>query len=342
MRQQRKAGFLCSNDAIQCYDRIVHSVAMLSMTRLGANRQAMNSLFQQLQQANHHIVTAHGISESPYGGQKRTQAGLLPFQGVPQRNGMGPITWLAMSMLLIGIMHQIGFVATFTSAMSSSKVKFCGFLIVDNADLLRNAPDNDMEAVTILQQFQAMVDCWEENLRVTGGGIHPEKSFWHLLDCKWDKKAHKWRHKTFDDAPGKITIKEPNAETRVEHLEPHTARVTLGVDCAPNGNQAPEREHLRKKAEIFADNCRTAKGLDKNEAREGILTTVMATMKHPTAATKLTEADWDCVLTPIFAARLPKNCPSPNIGTSTGEHTHTIPTTTHTNQSILPCTTKIK
>jgi hypothetical protein len=181
---------------------------------------------------------------------------------VLQGNGMGPIIWLAMSMLLTGIMHQMGFIATFTSAMSNCKVEFCGFLIVDNADRLCNATDNETDAVTILPQFQAMVDCWEENLRVTGDGIHPDKSFWYLLDYKWDKKAHKWLYKTFNDAPGDITIKEPNEGTRavLECLEPHTARVTLGVDCAPNGNQAPEREHLRKKAEIYADNYRTAKG----------------------------------------------------------------------------------
>jgi hypothetical protein len=179
---------------------------------------------------------------------------------------------------------------------------------MDDADLLHNAAVNEVEAMTILPHFQAMVDCWEENLRVTGGGINPEKSFWCLLDCKWDKKAHKWLCKTIDDAPGKITIKEPNAETRavLERLEPHTARVTLGVDCVPNGNQAPQREHLIKKAEIFADNHRMAKELDKNEAWEGILATVMATMKCPTAVSQLTEADWDYVLSPIFAAGLPK------------------------------------
>jgi hypothetical protein len=32
----------------------------------------------------------------------------------------------------------------------------------------------------------------------------------------------------------------------------------------------------------------------------------MATMKYPTVATQLTEADWDYVLTPIFTAGLPK------------------------------------
>jgi hypothetical protein len=46
--------------------------------------------------------------------------------------------------------------------------------------------------------------------------------------------------------------------------------------------------------------------LEKNEAWEGIFTTVMATMKYPTAATQLVEDDWDYVLSPIFAAGLPK------------------------------------
>jgi hypothetical protein len=31
LRQKRRSGFLCSNDAMQCYDRIVHNVAMLAM-----------------------------------------------------------------------------------------------------------------------------------------------------------------------------------------------------------------------------------------------------------------------------------------------------------------------
>ena len=41
LRQFRRAGFLCSNDAIQCYARIAHNVAMLCMLRLGADRKAL-------------------------------------------------------------------------------------------------------------------------------------------------------------------------------------------------------------------------------------------------------------------------------------------------------------
>jgi hypothetical protein len=82
-----------------------------------------------------------------------------PFQGVMQGNGMRPIIWLAISMVLIFIMHQMGMVAMFTLAMSASKVEFCGFLIVDDADLLCNAPDNETPYVELLPKFQAMVDC---------------------------------------------------------------------------------------------------------------------------------------------------------------------------------------
>ena len=41
LRQKRRAGFLCSNDALQCYDRIVHNVAMLSMLSRGADPKAL-------------------------------------------------------------------------------------------------------------------------------------------------------------------------------------------------------------------------------------------------------------------------------------------------------------
>jgi hypothetical protein len=161
MRQLRRAGFLCSNDAIQCCDRMVHATAMLSMMRLGADKLVLMSLFKQLQQVEHCIMTAQGIAEQFCGGKLRTEQGLLPFQGVMQGNGMGPIIWLAISMVLIFIMHQIGLVAVFTLAMSASKVEFCGFLIVDDADLLCNAPDNETTHEEMLPQFQAMVDCWE-------------------------------------------------------------------------------------------------------------------------------------------------------------------------------------
>ena len=161
LRQFRRAGFLCSNDAIQCYDRIVHNVAMLSMLRLGADKKALQSLFGQLQQAEHSIMTGFGLSDLKYGGHERARRGLLPLQGVMQGNGMGPIIWLAISVVLIGIMHSMGFGAVFWAAISAAQIQMCGFTFVDDSDLLQAPPDVHTSALEALPRFQEAVDCWK-------------------------------------------------------------------------------------------------------------------------------------------------------------------------------------
>ena len=69
LRQKGWAGFLCLNDALQCYDRIVHNMAMLSMLSRGANPKALRSLFETLQNAEHSIMTGFGKSKAQYGGR---------------------------------------------------------------------------------------------------------------------------------------------------------------------------------------------------------------------------------------------------------------------------------
>ena len=63
LRQHRQAGALCANDAKSCYNRIVHNVAVLSLRRLGMAAAPIQSMFEILQQARHHVSTAFGISK---------------------------------------------------------------------------------------------------------------------------------------------------------------------------------------------------------------------------------------------------------------------------------------
>jgi hypothetical protein len=79
---------------MQCYDRIVHNVAMLAMLSRGADPVALRSLFETLQNAEHSIMTGYGTSKSAtYGGKSRATMGLLPIMGILQGNGMGPFVW---------------------------------------------------------------------------------------------------------------------------------------------------------------------------------------------------------------------------------------------------------
>jgi hypothetical protein len=94
LQQKRHSGFLCSNDAMQCYNRIVYNVAMLCMRSRGADPLVLNSLSSTLQNAKHSIMTGYGVSATPtYGGPSRIWNLLLPIVGILQGNGMGPFVW---------------------------------------------------------------------------------------------------------------------------------------------------------------------------------------------------------------------------------------------------------
>lgn len=61
LRQQRKPAAICSNDAKSCYDRIVHSVAILSMRRLGAKLEPLICMFGTIQSLTHYVRTSMAI-----------------------------------------------------------------------------------------------------------------------------------------------------------------------------------------------------------------------------------------------------------------------------------------
>ena len=154
LRQKRRAGFLCSNDAIQCYDNIVHNIAMLSMRSRGAHPNALHSLFSTLQNAEHAVMTGYGVSEPQYGGRQRKAAGLTPIQGILQGNGMGPFVWAFISTILIGCMHTMGYTSYLQGAMTALVIRMMGYAFVDDTDLTITSRDNSTPASALLNHFQ--------------------------------------------------------------------------------------------------------------------------------------------------------------------------------------------
>ena len=88
-RQRRSTLAICSNDAVSCYDRIIHSVASICMQRLGVPSDTCRLMFGTLQQVHHYVRTTYGDSASHYCGVQ-----LQPLQGIGQGNGAGPAIWL--------------------------------------------------------------------------------------------------------------------------------------------------------------------------------------------------------------------------------------------------------
>jgi len=100
-RQQRLTGAIGSNDAKFCYDRIVHSVAMLSMRRMGYPVEPLISMFSTLQQLRQYIRTSAGDSDTYYDGSHTN----IPMQGVGQDNGASPAIWAVVSTPILKLLR---------------------------------------------------------------------------------------------------------------------------------------------------------------------------------------------------------------------------------------------
>jgi len=188
-----------------------------------------------------------------------------------QGNGMGPVIWLALSVLLITIMQAEGHYASFSAAISLSILQMCCFMFVDDTDLIQTTSDVNTSAIQGLQRMQAALDCWAGCLQVTGGNIKPSKSFWYLIDWKWT--GQNWKYLNSEEAPGELFITTETGERiTLARYEPSQSNPTLGLHLAMDGNQKGHKSYLRKEAENFADRLRTSAGLEKNDAWTGIVT----------------------------------------------------------------------
>jgi hypothetical protein len=63
MRQLKRPGGVCSNNAKSCYDLIGHTVASLAMQRMGVPKAVIDCLFTMLQSGIHEVRIGYGDSE---------------------------------------------------------------------------------------------------------------------------------------------------------------------------------------------------------------------------------------------------------------------------------------
>jgi hypothetical protein len=132
LRQLKRAGTVCSNDAKSCYDLIGHTQAALTMQRVGVPKNIINCLFTTLQDAIHKVRTGFGDSKDHYGGS----VSLVPIHGIEQGNGVGPAIWAVVSTPLLNVLQEKGFGCEVVCLLSCKFFKFVGYAFVDDTDVI--------------------------------------------------------------------------------------------------------------------------------------------------------------------------------------------------------------
>lgn len=295
IRLRQIPGALCSNDAKSCYDRIVHSVAKMSMMRCGAPETTIDLMFDTIQRLQHFIRTAYGDSTISFGGDPKP--GDAPKHGVGQGNGGGPAIWIATNNPFFALLEAAGTGVALQSAIAGEPIRITAYSLVDDTDIPQVA-ETTTTATEVLAALQKAVDIWEGALRATGGAIVPAKSFWYLVDFERNAEGvAKYKKKAV--LPGDLTVLDTNGErVTLERLECSEGRRTLGVRAAPDGNQQAEFEYLRDVFAKWADRARTS-GFDRTTLWMNLTMTILKKLEYPLPATCFTRQQCQDIMKPL-------------------------------------------
>ena len=254
IRLERRVAALCSNDAKSCYDRIVHTVASICMQRMGVAPESCFTIFRTLQALQHHVRTAFGERSSGYSALE------IPLHGVGQGNGAGPAIWLAITTPLIEMLREAGFGLQLKTPITNESSTLSCFVYVDDVDSIHSPVAQDQTINNITADMQRMLDTWTGGLHATGGMIEASKSYWYLIDFKWNSKKLQWDYKSIAETPGTIYLNNPGSPqtplARKEVWDPDPDG-TLGTFIAMDGNQKLVKKSLTLKVDAWADKIRT-------------------------------------------------------------------------------------
>ena len=302
-RLQRIQLGYCSTDAKSNYDRIIHSFAVLAMRRLGVPREVALCMFRVLQQMIHHVRSGFGTSIESYSSDSHD-----PFQGVGQGNGAGPAIWAAVSAPLFEYMNsrQRGVNVVSPLGYQSNHVSCLAF--VDDTDLVFSPRIAGLPS-DIVEGTQEELQAWERILKVTGGAIVPDKSFYWALDFVQDKVQVKGSL-----PPLKVTDSMGN-EGLVPHIPASESRRTLGLSINPCGAWKAQKDKWRLLMEQWAESVKVA-GLSRQYAMVELKARVLPRILYGLEATSLSRADCRYIMAPLVTVGLQsvgitKNLPRP-------------------------------
>ena len=258
-RQSRIPVGIVSADAETCYDRIAHVFASLVFQAVGVAITALMAMLLSIQHMKFYLRT--GLGES-----KDFMTALIGriIQGMCQGNTAAPACWSLISAVLLAVYKTYGHGAQFTTAISKTTHSTAGCLYVDDVDLF--SMNSTLVTEALWEEVCNSTETWTELLTVPGGSAKGEKCFGYLIDYGWDEEG-RWFYAPVPEIDLEIVLPDGSKEG-IALLPADAARVTLGVNMAPNGDdtahlQAPGKPRdkwrsIATRADNWVDNLRNA------------------------------------------------------------------------------------
>ena len=128
---------VASVDAAQCYDRIAHVIASLTLRAYKVPASSVSSMLEPIQAMEYYVRTGFGELSTHSGGKDNKK------QGTCQGNTAAPPTWQQISSLLVNTQKHCGHGIDIVAPISGKKQNQIGVLFVDDTNLWAGLGEDD-------------------------------------------------------------------------------------------------------------------------------------------------------------------------------------------------------
>jgi hypothetical protein len=135
---------------------------------------------------------------------------------------------------------------------------------------------------------------WASLLWVSGGNLNASKCLYYYMKPKYNFNKHTITYASETKAPGKIEIHDPSTQTvnPLTCYEPSTAKRTLGVMLAPDGNSKLQFSSSKDKVTTFLNHLRCSH-LNNKTKWAAINTVLEPAILYPLMASQCTNKEME-------------------------------------------------
>jgi sentrin-specific protease 1 len=242
-------------DASQCYDRVAHAMAALTLRAYKVHNSSVLGMLRPLHCMEFYLRTGFGQSTSFCGGAAEGKHGLA------QGNGAAPATWQQISSLMIHAQHRQGHGVKICTPISKRGVNQVGIVYVDDTNLCEGLEEKD-DIDAVVAKGQGATNSWGNNLIAVGGALNGDKCAVAIHDMVPDGKGS-WvysdQRKTTSPADEEddeleeledwsFSVPQADSEAaQIKRLRSDQAVENLGLFVRPDGSPEKQFEVMREK-----------------------------------------------------------------------------------------------
>ena len=299
------------NDATGCFDRVPCTIAMLASRRLGASKNMCRLQADTLQNIQHQLCTAFGLSSSTYNSTDD-----IEIHGQGQGSRAGPPTWVFISSLLLDCMEQQATGVSFTCPGQELKHTRHNDAFVDDVTGYVNRFTTELQGDSVVTDvincMQHDANLWSNLLQVSGGKLALHKCLYYIITWQWHH-GHASTVPPSNISP-KITLDDhTNSQVPIQHIDSNTAHRTLGQMKTPTGDQMAQIEFLSKQSTTWLSAIQEA-SLTRAEAQAAYETIWFPSLSYGLGTSNISYKDLDRIQRPVTSHILTKlgyNCHFP-------------------------------